>query len=81
MGVRGESADIVRQAQCGVDIEPDNDAELVEAVCRLCDDKPFYESLCLNGRRFVSEHYTRDAFAARYITLIAQVARGEKAAA
>lgn len=74
MGVRGESADIVRRAGCGIDIEPDNASDLVAAVCRLSDDRRLYESLCQNGRRFVSEHYTRDAFAAVYLVLIEDVA-------
>ena len=77
MGVRGESADIVRQAGCGIDMEPENEQELVAAVCRLCDDREFYRSLCQNGRAFVSLHYTRDAFAAEYLNLIQRVARGE----
>jgi glycosyltransferase involved in cell wall biosynthesis len=73
MGVRGESAEIVRRAGCGVDIEPDNDAELVETVERLADDRPFYDSLARNGRSFVAAHYSRDVLASQYLDLIEQV--------
>ncbi len=76
MGVCGESAEIVRRAGCGIDMEPDNERDLVAAVCQLGDDKRFYQSLCQNGRQFVGQKYTRDAFAAEYLELIKQVAIG-----
>ena len=76
MGVRGESAEIVRRAGCGIDMEPDNERDLVAAVCRLRDDKTYCQSLCQSGRQFVSQKYTRDAFAAEYLELIKQVAFG-----
>lgn len=74
MGVRGESAEIVRRAGCGIEMEPDNERDLVAAVCRLSDDRGYYNSLCQNGRTFVSQHYTRDTFAAEYLRLIQRVA-------
>ena len=70
MGVRGESAEIVRNAGAGIEIEPDNDKELADAVIRLCDDHELRQSLEKHGRDLVLRHYTRDALAARFLELI-----------
>lgn len=67
MGVRGESAEIVRRAQAGVEMEPGNSDSLLECLARLTEDREFYESLTSNGRRFVLEEFSRDAFAADYL--------------
>ncbi len=74
MGVRGESAEIVRASGSGIEMEPDNELDLVNAVIRLRDDSAFYESLCQCGRTFVTEHYTRDGLAARFLDIIESVA-------
>jgi hypothetical protein len=74
MGVRGESAEIVRQAGCGIDIEPESESELVAALIRLKDERLLYAALCERGREFVGQHYSRDAFARKYLELIEQVA-------
>jgi glycosyltransferase involved in cell wall biosynthesis len=79
MGVRGEAAKIVRCSGAGMEIEPDNDAQLADAVCRLKDDLAFYQSLCHRGRSFVSMHYTRDVLATQYLQIISQVAHREEA--
>ena len=73
MGVRGESADIVRQGGSGIDMEPDNETELVQAVVRLQDDRAFYQSLCQSSRQFVTENYSRDVLAARFLQILESV--------
>jgi glycosyltransferase involved in cell wall biosynthesis len=70
MGVRGESAEIVRNAGAGVEIEPDNAEDLTNAVIRLCDNREFYASLGKNSRDFVLQHFTRDSLAASFLSLI-----------
>jgi glycosyltransferase involved in cell wall biosynthesis len=74
MGVRGESAEIVRLSQSGLFMEPDNAAELVQCVQQLADDQQLYQRLCQSGRRFVVEHYSRDQLAARFLDIIFRVA-------
>lgn len=74
MGVRGESAEIVRNSGSGIDMEPDNESDLVEALIRLRDESGFYHSLCQSGRAFVTEHYTRDVLAAQFLEIIESVA-------
>lgn len=73
MGVRGESAEIVRRGGGGIDMEPDNADDLVQAVIRLCDDSAYYESLCQSGREFVSREYTRDVLASNFLDVIQSV--------
>lgn len=70
MGVRGESAEIVRKSGSGIEIEPENDSELVEAVCKLADDRAFYESLCRSGREFVVANYDRNQLAQRFLDVL-----------
>jgi glycosyltransferase involved in cell wall biosynthesis len=77
MGVRGESAEIVARANAGIPIEPENDAELVDAVERLADDRQLYCLLCANARQFVLSEYSRDDLAERFLTLLLKIA-GQK---
>lgn len=70
MGVRGESADIVREANAGLEMEPGNADSLVDCVDRLSTDSELYHSLSASARRFVLEEFSRDAFAATYLQLL-----------
>lgn len=70
MGVRGESAEIVRASGSGLEIEPENDEELAHAVCKLADDHAYYDSLCKSGRAFVMANYDRDQLAGRFLEII-----------
>ena len=67
MGVRGESAEIVERAVAGIQMEPGNVDSLLNCLDRLSSDRELYESLTSNGRRFVLEEFSRDAFAADYL--------------
>ena len=73
MGVRGEAAEIVRRSGSGIEMEPDNDQQLCDAVQRLRDDSTFYQSLCLSGRQFVAANYTRDGLADKFLKIIQSV--------
>ena len=80
MGVVGESTKIVAQSGAGIDIEPDNEYDLVNAVIKLCDDRKFYNSLCENSREFVRENFSRDKLAQDLLDILLSVAnktRGE----
>ena len=75
MGVRGESAEIVAKSGTGLPMEPENEQQLLDCLLQLSDNKELYENLCSNGRRFVSEHYSRDKLAAQMLKQIESVAR------
>ena len=70
MGVQGESAEIVSRSRSGILIEPENDAELVEALIKLTTSEQSYVSYSSGGRKFVSEHYSRDVLAESMLRIL-----------
>ena len=74
MGVRGEAAEIVRRSHSGIDMEPENADDLVEAVTRLADDRELCRSLCNSS--YVANHYSRDRLALDYLEIIKAVTNG-----
>ena len=67
MGVRGESRAIVQAAGAAIDMEPESETDLVEALVRLADDTPLRESLSQSARAYVLQHYDRKRQAARML--------------
>ena len=61
-------------------MEPGNVEQLVEAVSRLADDPEFASTLASRGRPFVSEHYTRDVLADRFLEIMRNVAARKQVA-
>lgn len=78
MAVRGESAEIVRRSKAGIEIEPENEDELLQAIKKLSENSEYYDSLCQHGREFVLEHYTRDVLANSFLEIMEDVAAGRK---
>ena len=76
MGVQGESADIVKDSGAGIGMESDNEQQLVDAVLKLKDDDDLRDRLCVNGRKFVGQHFTRDSLAKKMLDVMEQVANG-----
>lgn len=81
MGVRGESAEIVRRSGAGIDMEPSNASDLVACVQRLRNDRDLYERLSESGREFVLNRFSRDRFADDYLQLMHRVVEKQKALA
>lgn len=75
LGVRGESQRIVEASGGGLCIEPENDAELAEAVRQLAADPGRARALGAAGRRYVAENYDRRVLAGRFEALLARIAR------
>lgn len=75
MGVAGPARAMVHAAGAGVDIEPENAAELAAAVVRLADDPAFARRLGAAGRAYVAERFDRDRLAQTYLDLLAEVVR------
>jgi glycosyltransferase involved in cell wall biosynthesis len=67
MGVRGDAADLVAAARCGVVCEPENPESITEAVLRLQSMSPEARSrMGQNGRRFYDDHLSLQAGVARF---------------
>jgi glycosyltransferase involved in cell wall biosynthesis len=77
LGVEGFAAELVRGAEAGLTIEPENEVELEEAVTKLAQDPALAERLGAAGRERIARRYDYDALAARYLALLQAVARGE----
>ena len=75
MGVQGESADIVRSSQAGIEMEPGNAESLFECVTKLKDDTELYTRLSRSGRSFVLGEFSRCVFASRYLEVIDSVVK------
>ncbi|WP_197454908.1 glycosyltransferase family 4 protein [Stieleria varia] len=77
MGVKGPARDIVMMAGGGVAVEPEDDAELFNAVLRLAEDPELARAMGSDARRFALKHFDRNDLAATYLTLLREVASGQ----
>jgi glycosyltransferase involved in cell wall biosynthesis len=66
LGVRGESAELLRDSGAGIAIEPDNLEQLVAAIVRLADSAALRRQMGESGRQFVERHFDRNALADRF---------------
>lgn len=64
--------DIVREANCGISIPPENPAEIVAALIKLTEMYPLEKKqMGENGREFVVKHYNYEKLAEDFITFAA----------
>ncbi len=73
LGVEGESADLLRAAQAGLCIEPEDADQLVARVMELSHDTQLCQRLGRNGRRFVMEQFDRIILARKLASVIEMV--------
>lgn len=59
LSVQGEAENLIKRAQAGICVEPENHVELREAVLKLYNDRQLCEKLGKNGREFVQKNYSR----------------------
>jgi glycosyltransferase involved in cell wall biosynthesis len=60
----------MEEAQAGIFVEPENAADLVEAVTQLLADPGLRETLGRNGRRHVLQHFSRKHTARAYMEVL-----------
>ncbi|WPC41315.1 glycosyltransferase family 4 protein [Clostridium sp. JS66] len=63
LAVEGEAEKLINDAQAGITVEPENSKEIAEAVLKLYKDPDLRTKLGQNGRKYVMEHYAREAIA------------------
>ncbi len=73
LGVEGESAGIIKAAEAGFCIEPQNSQQLAERVLEIYKDRDLAAKLGANGRRHVGKHYDRTVLARRYESLLSSL--------
>jgi len=74
LGVEGSAAQIVREADAGICIEPESEGELVEAVKRLARDRDLAGRLGQAGFESIAAIYDYDRLAEKYAEIVERVA-------
>jgi len=70
LGVDGQARKIIEEAQAGIFVEPENAANLAQAVIRLAADAGLRESLSRNGRRHILQRFSRRHTARAYLDVL-----------
>jgi glycosyltransferase involved in cell wall biosynthesis len=78
LGVEGEAAAIVTDADAGLLFGPENADALAKVVMRLADDRRQAVALGENGRRAAREKFDRRVLAERFLALLKRVARRDE---
>lgn len=73
LGVEGEAKAILEGTGCGIAIEPENAAQLADAVRRLARDPDLARELGANGRICIERDYDRRVLADRLASVLASV--------
>jgi glycosyltransferase involved in cell wall biosynthesis len=73
--VRGEARDILQRSGGALLVDPERGDQLAAAVARLRADPELRSTLARSGRAFAEQHYDRDALAARYLDVLANVVK------
>jgi glycosyltransferase involved in cell wall biosynthesis len=72
-GVGGFAAEFIQKAGAGVNIEPENSEQLVDALLRLRQEPRLRAAYGAAGRDYVTAHYDRDKLAQEYLDVIVSV--------
>lgn len=73
LGVEGVAAELVRGAEAGLCIEPENEGELVEALTQLAGDRALAHRLGANGLARLAERFDVERQAEAYLELLGRV--------
>jgi glycosyltransferase involved in cell wall biosynthesis len=73
LGVRGESAEILRRTGSGIVFEPEDVAGLLGAVRELAADRGLAKSLGMRGREAAEREFRREAAAMRMLSVLEEV--------
>lgn len=70
LGVAGHAAKLLKTANAGVCIEPENARELVDAVCTLASDPAACQAYGQSGHDYVVQNYDRAVLADKYVNIL-----------
>lgn len=73
LSVKGEAQQLIEQADAGLCVEPENAAQIAEAVLKLSGDRELCRRLGQNGACYVREHYSRKVIAQKLDRLLQAV--------
>jgi colanic acid biosynthesis glycosyl transferase WcaI len=70
VAVEGQARKIVEEASAGIAIEPEDAGALVQAITGLADDQALRFDLGQNGRRYITERFSRAETAAKFADIL-----------
>jgi glycosyltransferase involved in cell wall biosynthesis len=70
LSMQGEAQQVLQQANAGVYVEPESPSALAQVVQEMINHSKLLRRYGRNGRRFVEEHYSRQAQAQRLTRLL-----------
>jgi len=68
-----EAALLLRESDAGISVSPESVSEMVEAIRRIRSDRALRDRMGSNGRKWVVEHYSRQAVIGTYDRMIQEV--------
>lgn len=74
VSIAGEAEELVREAEGGLCIPPDDARALADAILRLRGDPDLRQALSQNARTYITRHYNREDIAARLEHLLLPLA-------
>jgi glycosyltransferase involved in cell wall biosynthesis len=78
LGVEGQAAEILRQANAGICVAPENAEGLASAITALYRDATLRGRFGANGRAYILQHLTRAKTAAKYLVVLEAVLKDAK---
>jgi colanic acid biosynthesis glycosyl transferase WcaI len=72
---QSDLATLVREAQCGVIVEPGDARQLADVVRTAARNRSEWTAMGLRGREHVAAYYSRAAISGQYDALVREVAR------
>jgi len=70
LAIDGVIREVVAAADCGVFARPGDARALADAILSLAADRDRAVAMGLNGRRYLEEHFSREAIAGKFVTVL-----------
>lgn len=74
LGVEGEAATIVKMANAGLCIEPENVEQMTAAICTLADDEAGRLAIGQGAALYVRDHFDREKQAKKMLAVLEEIA-------
>jgi len=79
LSIGGEAQQVMRRADAGVSIEPEDATQMAQAILQLQDDPDRLHRYRQNARQFVQAHYSRQRLAVQLEQLLQEIVLREQA--
>lgn len=73
LAVEGEAEELIKNAEAGIVVEPENEKEIARAVLELSMDTEQRNRFGANGRKYVIENYSRETIARKLESILLNI--------